>query len=226
MARCSGCNRTIISGGVYDADARFCSKACLFKARLRQTARQIPPELLEQELLRAHRGPCPKCRGGGPVDVHDAHQIWSAVVLTRFWTTSEVSCRRCARSRQGASLATCAVLGWWGIPFGLVMTPVQIIRNIAAMSGGPNPRVPSDRLREAVRMHIAQYALSQGLDPGALTSESPPAAPPTAPPVAGAPAMPRPASANPAPAQPGPSVATAQRERSRMYEGTDGRKLL
>jgi hypothetical protein len=51
--------------------------------------------------------------------------------------------------------------GWWGFPWGLILTPVQITRNIAGMYKGPDPSKPSDTLRKLVLVNIGAQALQK-----------------------------------------------------------------
>jgi len=52
--------------------------------------------------------------------------------------------------------------GWWGFPWGLVLTPVQITRNLIGMSRGPDSPRPSEDLRKMVLVNLgAQMAASQ-----------------------------------------------------------------
>jgi hypothetical protein len=55
----------------------------------------------------------------------------------------------------------CLLLGWWGFPFGLILTPVQIIRNLWAIFCGPDPRYPSKALRNRVHTTIAMSGASR-----------------------------------------------------------------
>ncbi len=59
------------------------------------------------------------------------------MVLTSWSSKPKLSCKSCATKRQLGAMAFSSVAGWWGLPWGLVMTPVQIIRNIVEMAGGP-----------------------------------------------------------------------------------------
>ena len=43
-------------------------------------------------------------------------------------------------------------LGWRGFPWGLILTPVQITRNIIGMCAGPDPSRPSAELRKFVQV--------------------------------------------------------------------------
>ncbi len=49
--------------------------------------------------------------------------------------------------------------GWWGAPFGLVLTPVQLVRNaIALMQSGKRPSADFERL---MRLELARQ-VTQG----------------------------------------------------------------
>src|SRR6202030_3002117 len=108
---------------------------CARTGQLLAVARDVPESLVQQQVWSVHQGACPKCGGSGPVDVHRSYRIWSAVVLTRWVTNSQVSCRLCARKSQLTALLFSSVLGWWGFPWGLVITPVQVARNVKALMG-------------------------------------------------------------------------------------------
>jgi hypothetical protein len=99
-----------------------------------------------------HRGNCPRCNGPGPLDVYKAHQVWSALVLTSWSSRPALSCKSCGTKRQIGALLFSGLFGWWGFPWGLVMTPVQIARNIAEMAGGPKAGSPSALLEKFVRL--------------------------------------------------------------------------
>ena len=87
-------------------------------------------------------------------------QVWSALVLTSWKNEPQISCRSCGRKQQVLSLVISLVAGWWGFPWGLIMTPVQVIRNLRGIFGGPDPLQPSPQLEQAVRVSIARQALA------------------------------------------------------------------
>ena len=48
-----------------------------------------------------------------------------------------------------------ALLGWWGIPWGLLITPIQILRNgFELMKRAESPHASAELVR-IVRMHMA-----------------------------------------------------------------------
>jgi hypothetical protein len=104
---------------------------------------------------------CPKCRGMGPVDVHKVHSVWSALLLTRWSTKPQVSCRSCAIKDQMGGALFSLVCGWWGFPWGLVLTPVQITRNIMGMANPPDGKRPSESLRKLVLVRLGAQMMSR-----------------------------------------------------------------
>lgn len=155
MTQCDYCGSTILFGGKRDANGRFCNQKCQARGGLLAVSRQIPDATVQEQVMKAHQGPCPKCQGGGPVDVHVSHKVWSAVLLTSWRSTPQVCCRACGLKSQATASAFSLVLGWWGFPWGLIFTPVQIARNIYGMVSPPEPTRPSAQLDKIVRMTMA-----------------------------------------------------------------------
>ncbi len=154
MASCTSCSRTIVFGGVRDGGFTYCSKRCQARNEVGVIARDLPEEEVRLEAESVHEGQCPQCGGPGPVDVHVSHTVWSALVVSNARSTPAVCCASCGtKARWGAALSS-AVLGWWGFPWGLVLTPIQIARNIGGLRG-PDPRQPSPLLIERVRHGMA-----------------------------------------------------------------------
>ena len=152
MAQCGYCGTTILFGGVRDGAYRFCNNKCHQNAYVLRVAQAVPADVLERQTEEVFRGNCPKCRGLGPVDIHKVHRVWSALLLTSWSSSQQVSCRSCAtRSQLGGALFSLG-LGWWGLPWGLILTPVQITRNVIGMCAGPDPSRPSAELRKFVQV--------------------------------------------------------------------------
>jgi hypothetical protein len=148
---CANCGKSILMGGVRDGARTYCCRACLDADDAGRLGALIPARFVDAHAVGIHGGNCPKCNGPGPVDVHRSHTVWSALVLTKWRTQEHIVCRRCATGRQLRSLASCTLLGWWGVPFGPVATPIQIARNFAALHANPGADGPTDALREKVR---------------------------------------------------------------------------
>jgi hypothetical protein len=153
MATCASCGKTIESGGIRLGDRTFCDGTCLDTAR----ALEGPPPAAARGVggiaRQIHAGPCPKCQGPGPVDVHDIYWVWSAIVFTRWGTRPQVSCRWCGIKSQVGGILQSIALGWWGFPWGIILTPVQIFRNAVGIISPPSPDEPSSKLRAMAGEH-------------------------------------------------------------------------
>jgi hypothetical protein len=155
MPKCSYCNSTIIIGGVRDGEHRFCNKKCRQEGALLSVAQQVPSEEVQKRTLAVHQGPCPKCQRGGPVDVHTAHSVLSALVVTTWKSSPQVSCESCGKKAKITAAVSSFFLGWWGFPWGLILTPVQVTRNLWGLARGQPSLAPSAQLERIVRLGMA-----------------------------------------------------------------------
>lgn len=159
MASCATCGSLILFGGVRDGDLRFCKDECHAQGFLIAVARDVPEGALLQSVSRLRNGPCPQCQGPGPVDVHTAHKVFSVLVMTSWKSEPRVCCRSCGRKAQGFAMLYSLIAGWWGFPWGLVMTPVQVVRNLIALAHDPGAEGPSELMRQTVRLELAAAAI-------------------------------------------------------------------
>lgn len=164
MAKCDVCGTGILFGGVKSDGWRFCSQKCAGNPAWQAAMRLVPQDELDREIRTVHQGNCPHCNGPGPVDVHTSHTVLSALVFTRWSSPSIVACRSCGKKQQLKHLASSMLLGWWGFPFGLILTPVQVARNLGGLAGmsGPSPETPSADLSRVVRLAIASRRQAVG----------------------------------------------------------------
>lgn len=160
MAKCTYCGTRIFFRGKADGDRRFCDESCYRKQAIIDLSNQVPETVVHESVWAIHQGRCPKCGGNGPVDVYVSYRVWSALVLTSWQNLPQVSCRSCGIKDQAREALLSMVLGWWGCPFGIIMTPVQVGRNIAGMFNGPDPMQPSAKLDQLVRIAIAQRGVA------------------------------------------------------------------
>jgi len=161
MAKCDYCNSTIVIGGVKQGDQRFCNQKCYQSGLLLNVARQIPEDLLRREIHQVHQGQCPKCKGSGPIDVHTSYLVFSALILTRWSTKPQVSCRSCGVKSQLGNALISLLFGWWGFPWGLILTPVQVTRNLLGIFNPPSPTQPSQQLEKFVGLGMATQTVAQ-----------------------------------------------------------------
>jgi hypothetical protein len=167
MAGCAYCGSTIIFGGTQSGGMRFCNAGCQQRGALLALSHQVPDNIVQQQVWSLHQGTCPRCGGSGPVDVHVSYRIWSALLMTSWASRPQLSCRSCGRKSQVADTLYSLFLGWWGLPWGLIMTPVQIFQNLIAMAKPPDPSKPSDQLERIVRLRMAAQAETAPPAPGA-----------------------------------------------------------
>lgn len=180
MASCSYCDSFILFGGRTDQTGRYCNEQCQQAGNLLALSQRVSPAKIGQLISEIHQGHCPRCGGRGPVDVHKAHKVWSMLILTSWSSSPELSCKSCAVKRQIGATLFSSVVGWWGFPWGIIMTPVQVVRNIVEMAAGPNPNQPSPLLERIARIqagiHLAQQAGTQPKPPVIPAQPAPPPA--------------------------------------------------
>ena len=164
MKKCAYCGTTIVFGGKKHEDHKdleFCSEKCLhkgIKGLLLDKAKDIPEEKIIKTVEEVHSGRCPKCNGPGPVDAYTSHSVYSLLFFTSWYSTPHICCRSCGTKSQFGGIILSLVLGWWGFPWGFLMTPVQIIRNIHGLFSAPSPSMPSEELKNRVRLLLAAEA--------------------------------------------------------------------
>jgi hypothetical protein len=131
VPECCNCGKMFFIGGQSIDGYRYCGTRCSQRHSVIVAAERVPAASVQQFVERWRHGPCPICkRQDGPIDVHAAHRVVSLLIVTQWATQRHVSCRRCGRNKQLLAIIQSAVWGWWGIPWGLVITPIQIVRNV------------------------------------------------------------------------------------------------
>jgi hypothetical protein len=155
MRKCSYCDSNIIIGGVRDGDLRFCNQKCRQEGALLKVAQLVPEEEVKRRVLAVHQGPCPKCKRASPSDVHTSYFVWSALLLTSWKTVPEVSCVSCGRKAKILGAIGSFFLGWWGFPWGLVLTPIIVTRNLWGLVRSRPSSAPSPQLERIVRLGMA-----------------------------------------------------------------------
>jgi hypothetical protein len=157
MARCDHCGTIILFGAVKRGDLRFCNAACSSFTDQDRASEAVSDQEIEDQAWELHDGDCPICGGPGPVDIRVSHRVYSAIAWTSWSSRPELCCESCGRKKFLRDGAFSFLLGWWGFPFGLVVTPVQVLRNVGGLMGRgqPDPDEPSEALRSLVRLRIA-----------------------------------------------------------------------
>lgn len=161
MRRCHACNFWIPLGGIADGEYRYCCDICVQDGPVFPLSRQLPEADVRLKALKIHSGRCVHCQGPGPVELRTSYRIWSVVVLTHWSSRYQISCRGCGFKAQLRGIVYSALLGWWGLPFGVLVTPVQIVRNVLGMLFVPNPQAPSPGLVRQASLQLAQERLAR-----------------------------------------------------------------
>ncbi len=159
MANCAYCNSFILFGGSKDGPRTYCNTKCHQGAYYLSIAQQIPENTINEAIMHLNFTGCPACKGSGPVDVHTSHLVWSALILTSWSSTPKVSCRKCGVKGQLGKAAASLVVGWWGFPWGLIMTPVQVCRNISGILAPPVH--PSPQLKKMIGLSMAAQMVAE-----------------------------------------------------------------
>lgn len=173
MAICDNCSKKFNLFGVHENGYSFCSANCRDRARaVLKSLDAVAPAEIESYIERARAGPCATCGGPGPVDLRRSYRVYSMILLTSWSTQNHFVCRACARKEQLKSLGFSTLLGWWGFPFGLIVTPIQIVRNIAALAGGADPGKASQRLQNILKLNLARKIAAQATAGASPTAQA------------------------------------------------------
>ncbi|MEW4566938.1 hypothetical protein AB1L88_03635 [Tautonia sp. JC769] len=161
MPRCDLCNTIILFGAIEEDGLTFCNDKCREDAVLYRMAGLFPEEEVRKHVEQAHRSDCPVCGGPGPVDVHVTHHIWSLVFISSCQNRIHICCRSCGMKARVRAVFGSGLLGWWGVPWGMLGTPVQMLRNVIGMMMLPDPDIPSARFERWARLDLATHLLAQ-----------------------------------------------------------------
>jgi len=109
------------------------------------------------------------------VDIHTSYSIWSIIFLTSWKSHPQLCCRKCGAKSKIMRWMGSFLFGWWGIPHGLILTPVQLTRNFIGLFIVPSPNHPSRRLEDLILMDVTdemKTANQAGDAPPSLESPS------------------------------------------------------
>jgi len=84
------------------------------------------------ELSQKLRGlPCPEC-GSKTAKLNGTimHTVKSFIFFSSFRKEPIIACPDCLDKKNQESIVSTALLGWWGIPWGILKTPFYIYNNI------------------------------------------------------------------------------------------------
>lgn len=160
MMKCAACGTIIVFGGKRTQGLRFCNDKCFSKGNVPLLARQLPSDVVEIHAARIHAGICPECKGPGPVDVRMSYRVISFVTHSASTSIPHVCCFSCGSKHRLKDAVVCVLLGWWGLPLGPPMTLLSLFHNLRGLAHLPDERLPSDDLRDHVRMELARKVVA------------------------------------------------------------------
>ncbi|TWU59281.1 WD domain, G-beta repeat [Rubripirellula tenax] len=154
MPYCGACNSFILGGGKSEGGKRYCNAKCLEVGRTINYVGDIPDDIISKRAWQMRDAACARCGGPGPLDFHGGQQVISVIILT--WTTDATvfGCHRCGKNAAIKATVTTLFAGWWGFPWGLIMTPIVLVTNTVALLQSTPPG-PSARLLDAAKMDMA-----------------------------------------------------------------------
>jgi hypothetical protein len=154
VAHCDYCGTYFSGGSIKRGNYRFCNGVCADKGAVLTALDSCSVEEIDEYISSFHSGPCPRCGARANVDVHQSHRVYSVLVYTRWQTNKHFCCQKCGRNQQLKDLGFSMLCGWWGFPFGLIITPLQIVKNIIGIVR-PSDR-PSRDLQRIAKLELAQ----------------------------------------------------------------------
>lgn len=153
---CDFCGSSARFSALLDEGQRFCSKACLRNARLLEVSEDISKEEIHDHALRIKNSACPEChQSSSKTEVRRCYRVWSVGIFTQWTNRTHICCHSCGRKTNLGSLMFCALFGWWGIPWGIIMTSAQILANVTEMFKPLANPAPSEALIQAARLDLA-----------------------------------------------------------------------
>jgi hypothetical protein len=168
---CDHCGKSTFPNGFVDRGQRFCSEACLQTLRSLEATANMPAHEILDHALRIRSGACPKCgRRNGINEARRQYWVWSALVFASWGHDCRIQCRRCAVRGNLECIAACLLLGPWSIK-GIVLTPVQIVRNIGEMMKA-DAESPSEECLWLTRLQLGRERIEAGAQ-GAGTDRVP-----------------------------------------------------
>ena len=158
MKSCRWCGAMLLWMKVRDGETYYCNQEHLIAG---QALNKISDSEVSDWVQQVHQGSCSKCGGIGPIDIHSSHEVYSLLLFTRWKSLRNICCRKCGIKAQSLALIFSLFLGWWGFPWGLVMTPIQVIRNLFGLVLPPNASAPTSALVDMGRHELAIQKLSE-----------------------------------------------------------------
>lgn len=154
MAVCDYCGTTYRGGAAVHGNLRFCTHQCRDRGRILELLDEFAPKVIDAEIQKLRTGPCEECGAQANIDIHKSYRVHSVVIWTQWRSLSHLCCQSCGRKHQWKAIGYSGTLGWWGLPFGPIITPIQIARNFFAIMRRADR--PSPDFTRIMRVHLAE----------------------------------------------------------------------
>ncbi len=161
---CATCRRTILLGGKKSGQRRYCNQSCYDADKLGRIGDTIEDGRVDQLAHEIRLSECPVCNKRTGVEIYKSYFVYSLVIITSWKEKPLLCCKSCGRKNQIIDLLASSVLGWWGFPFGLIVTPVIIIANLVALTKDASSAPPSKALKERARLLLAHDQMAESSD--------------------------------------------------------------
>ena len=100
--------------------------------------------------------PCPVCHSAAqPLNATMTSKVMSFLVLTTWKKQLAIACPTCLDKLNREASTTSALLGWWGIPWGIIRT-IQALRANEKMAKTNHAPYPNDLLKAFVVGNIGR----------------------------------------------------------------------
>lgn len=100
--------------------------------------------------------PCPICNTtDDKLNGTMVHTLKSFIVFSYSQAEPLIGCSSCLDKANNRAILSTALLGWWGIPWGVIKTPIYIFRNLKAKTSNKLGSV-NEVLLSYVLTHIGQ----------------------------------------------------------------------
>lgn len=74
--------------------------------------------------------PCPVCgNADDQLNGTIAYTVKSFIIFTSYHKAPAIACPSCLDKKNNSAMVSTILLGWWGIPWGILKTPLYIYRN-------------------------------------------------------------------------------------------------
>jgi hypothetical protein len=105
---------------------------------------------------------CPRCGGSGALlNGTQTSEVVSFIILTQRTKKLKIACPDCLDKANNEALAKTAVLGWWGVPWGIIRTIQAIVQNLKSKKTN-RVEGPNAYLRGFVLSRIGQLETYKG----------------------------------------------------------------